>query len=263
MNLLPSTINPQPPTLSFFQQIKIAFSNRPFLYVIGIYLVSWLALQVTAAIIPFFVESWMQLDSFYLVALIVQGCAIPMLFLCNILSRRVGKRGIYFWGMGFWILIQSGLFFLQPDQTQLLYLLAFAASFGVATAYVVPWSMLPDVIELDELETGQRREGVFYSFMTLLQKIGLAVGIFIVGQALEVAGFVATTPGEALPIQPDSALLAIRIAIGPFPTLCLIIGVILAYFYPITRERHAEILLKLSDRTHSTPPAGDQPLQEH
>ncbi|MEM9217958.1 MAG: MFS transporter [Cyanobacteria bacterium P01_F01_bin.150] len=241
-------------SIPFPQQLKIVFSNRPFLYVIGIYLLSWLALQVTASNIPFFVQSWMGLDSYFLVALLVQGCAIPMLFICGALSKRIGKRGLYFWGMGFWMIIQAGLFFLQPGQTNLLYLLALCASFGVATAYIVPWSMLPDVIELDELETGQRREGVFYSFMTLLQKIGYAAGIFVVGQALEAAGFVAAVPGaETLPEQPSSALFAIRLVIGPFPTICLIGGIILAYFYPITREFHAEVMLKLNERKKQRP----------
>ncbi|MGB3614950.1 MAG: MFS transporter, partial [Elainellaceae cyanobacterium] len=188
----------------FWQQLPVVFRNRPFLYVIGIYLTSWLALQITASIIPFFAVSWIGLDSYFLVALAVQGTAIPMLFLCSLISRRIGKRGLYFLGMGSWIVIQAGLVFLQPDQVKLLFVLAIAASFGVATAYVVPWSMLPDVIELDELQTGQRREGVFYSFMTLLQKVGLAVGIFVVGQALELAGFVSATPGEPLPTQPES-----------------------------------------------------------
>lgn len=239
--------------LGIREQFKIILSNRPYLYVIGIYLTSWLALQVTAAIIPFFVVNWMGLDTYFLVALAVQGAAIPMLFLCSAISERLGKRGLYFVGMGVWIVIQGGLLFLQPGQTTLLYILAFAASFGVATAYVVPWSMLPDVIELDELKTGQRREGVFYAFMTLLQKVGLAVGIFLVGQSLELAGFVAATPGEPLPTQPESALFAIRIAIGPLPTVCLILGLVLAYFYPLTREVHAEILLKLNERrTHAS-----------
>jgi GPH family glycoside/pentoside/hexuronide:cation symporter len=234
--------------LSLLAQLKIAFRNRPFLFVIGIYLFSWLALQVTAAIIPFYVMYWMGLENYFQVALIVQGAAIAMLFVCNAISKRVGKRTLYFMGMGSWIIVQAGLFFIQPDQVELMYLLCFAVTFGVATAYLVPWSMLPDVIELDELETGQRREGIFYSFMTLLQKIGLAVGLFLVGQGLELAGFVEATAGQPLPQQPESALLAIRLAIGPLPTLFLIAGLILAYFYPITREAHAEIMLKLYQR---------------
>ncbi len=232
----------------FWQQLPIVFSNRPFLYVIGIYLTSWLALQITASIIPFYAVSWIGLESYFLVALAVQGTAIPMLFLCSLISRRIGKRGLYFIGMSSWIVIQIGLMFLQPGQVGLLYGLAVAASFGVATAYVVPWSMLPDVIELDELKTGQRREGVFYSFMTLLQKVGLAVGIFLVGQALQLAGFIPATPGEPIPVQPESALFAIRAAIGPFPTVCLILGLVLVYFYPLTREVHEEIMLKLQER---------------
>jgi GPH family glycoside/pentoside/hexuronide:cation symporter len=151
-------------------------------------------------------------------------------------------------GMILWFIIQAGLFFLQPGQVGLMYVLAVLAGFGVSTAYLIPWSMMPDVIELDELKTGQRREGIFYGFMVLLQKIGLALGLFIVGQSLEWAGFIETVPGQPTPTQPASALLAIRLAIGPFPTVSLICGLILAYFYPITREVHAEILLKLEER---------------
>jgi GPH family glycoside/pentoside/hexuronide:cation symporter len=49
-------------------------------------------------------------------------------------------------------------------------------------------------------------------------------------------------------VQPDSALFAIRVAIAPLPTLALIIGLVLAYFYPITKEYHEEIRLKLAER---------------
>jgi len=122
------------------------------------------------------------------------------------------------------------------------------AGVGVSTAYLIPWSMIPDVIELDELQTGERREGVFYSFMVLLQKVGLALGLWLVGQALEKAGFLATIQGQPAPVQPDSALFAIRVAIGPLPTIALIAGMILTYFYPISREVHAEILLRLREK---------------
>jgi GPH family glycoside/pentoside/hexuronide:cation symporter len=123
------------------------------------------------------------------------------------------------------------------------------AGFGVSTAYLVPWSLIPDVIDLDELQTGQRREGIFYGFMVLLQKLGLALGIFLVGNALETAGFQPAIPGETtLPIQPDSALLAIRITVGPLPIIFLICGLLLMYFYPITREIHTEIMMKLKAR---------------
>ena len=241
--IAPPTAPDADDVIPFWQQLRIAFSNRPFLYVVGIYLFAWLALQITASIIPFYVTFWMGLDDYFLPALLVQGTAIPMMVPCNLLSRRLGKQGLFFVGIGAWLLVQIGLFFLQPGQDGFLYFLCLAASFGVATAYVVPWAMLPDVIELDDLQTGQRREGVFYAFMTLLQKIGLALGLFLVGAALEWSGFLAEST-----TQPESALWAIRAFMGIVPLVLLCGALVLCYFYPITRAVHAEILLKLSEQ---------------
>lgn len=241
----------EPPSLPMSEQLKIVFSNRPFLFVIGIYLCSWLAVQLTASIIPYFVVNWMRLKESDVppVLIGVQGTALLMLFVWGALSKRFGKKAVYFMGASVWIIAQAGLFFLQPGQIGLMYVLAIMAGIGVSTAYLIPWSMIPDVIELDELQTGQRREGIFYAFMVFLQKLGLALGLFLVGNALQTSGFKEAVPGQnALPIQPDSALQAIRFAVGPLPMIALICGLVLAYFYPITREVHAEIMLKLSEK---------------
>ena len=236
--------------LSFSQQLKIVFNNRPFLFVIGIYLCSWLAVQLTASILVYFVVSYMNLreDQSGLVALAVQGTALVMLFFWQVMCKKFDKKVVYFMGIGVWIIAQIGLFLLQPGQVFFMFILAIMAGFGVSVAYLIPWSMVPDVIELDELETGQRREGVFYAFMVLLQKFGLALGLFLVGVVLEAAGFVEQIPGQPLPTQPETAVFAIRIAVAPLPAIILIMGLVLAYFYPITREFHAEIRLKLKER---------------
>ncbi|BAY30208.1 putative sugar transporter [Nostoc carneum NIES-2107] len=241
----------EPQSLPFPEQIKIAFTNKPFLFVIGIYLCSWLGVQITASIIPYFVVYCMRLQEADVptVMIAVQGTALVMLFFWSNLSKKVGKKVVYFLGMILWIIAAAGLYFLQPGQLTLMYIMAIMAGFGVSTAYLVPWSMIPDVIELDELQTGQRREGVFYGFMVLLQKFGLAFGLFLVGNALQAYGFKEAVAGQAsLPTQPESALLAIRLAVGPLPTVCLIAGLVLTYFYPITREMHAEIMMKLQQR---------------
>jgi glycoside/pentoside/hexuronide:cation symporter, GPH family len=264
-------------------QIKIVFQNRPFLFVVGIYLCSWLSLQLTAVIIPYFVKSYMRLGDGDVskVVLAVQGTALAMLFVWSKVSQRVGKKATYFMGMGVWILAQSGLFFVQPQQVGLMYVLAVLSGMGVSTAYLIPWSMLPDVVELDELETGQRREGIFYSFMVFVQKIclGLAVSfaLEILGRvgyvqptevipktpqswALEILGSAGSidklTEIVVNPVQSEAVLLTIKSFIGPIPTVSLLIGLILAYFYPITREVHTELLLRLNERRTPPPETG-------
>ena len=230
------------------QQFRTALSNRPYLFVIGIYLFSWLAVQFTSTILVPYVTFWLQRpDLIGLMILGVQGSAFVCLFMWNAVSRRIGKKAVYMIGMLFWIGVQAALFFVQPDQSTLALVLAVLAGVGVATAYIVPWSMMPDVIELDELETGQRREGVFYGLMVLLQKFGLAAGQFIIGVVLQNTGFI-TTEGQTNLAQPASALFALRILIGPAPTVILLCGMALTAFYPITKAKHAEILARLATK---------------
>lgn len=244
---LPKT---QTDEMSFQEKLKIVWNNRPFLFIVGIYLFSWLAVQLTASILPYFVVSWMGLSEqdFIQTALAVQGTALVMLFFWVQVSKRFEKKTVYTMGISVWIIAQIGLMLLQPGQVILMYGLAVLAGMGVSVAYLIPWSMLPDVIELDELRTGERREGIFSGFMVLLQKMGLGVGLFIVGQALGLAGFIESVPGEPPPQQPESALFAIRSAIGVLPMLSLIAGVVLAYFYPLSRDVHKQICLDLAEK---------------
>jgi glycoside/pentoside/hexuronide:cation symporter, GPH family len=149
--------------------------------------------------------------------------------------------------MSLWIVAEIGLFLLNEGQVWLLYFLAVLAGFGVSVAYLIPWSMIPDVIELDELQTGKRREGIFYGFMVLLQKMGLALGLFIVGWILEKSGFQANASATGVE-QSSATILAIRLGISLIPAVFLVLGLFLNHSYPITEEFHQEIRLRLLEK---------------
>lgn len=238
------------------QQIRIVLSNRPFLLLVGLYLCSWLGVQVTGNMLSYFVTNWMQLPEIHIpgMALAVLGSGLVMMLLWSYLGKRVGKRITYCVAVPLTLIAQVGLFFLQPGQVVAMYGIGMLAGAGLAVAYFIPWSMLPDVIDLDELKTGERREGIFYGFMVHLQKVAIAIAIFSVGKVLDFAGFISSSSEQATaPAQPESALLAIRWLIGPIPSVVLIGGIILALMYPITRPVHEDILLKLSERKNQSP----------
>ncbi|WP_416676922.1 MFS transporter [Egbenema bharatensis] len=250
----------RPTAPPFWWQMRVALRNRPFLYVVGIYLCSWLGLQVTAAMLPYFVVNWMGLPEhhFTQMALVVQGTALLTMLVWGWLGQKFGKRAIYCMGIPLTLIAQAGLFFLQPGQIGWMYGLGALAGAGLATAYLVPWSMLPDVVDLDELNTGQRREGIFYGFVVQLKKIGVAIALFVVSAVLEWAGLVSGGADQVTLTQPDSALQAIRWLVAPVPSIVLIGGLVLAYFYPITRERHQQIVMQLgksSDRFKKRSPS--------
>jgi GPH family glycoside/pentoside/hexuronide:cation symporter len=155
--------------------------------------------------------------------------------------------------MSFWLLAQTGLMFLQPGATTILFLMAFVAGLGISVCYLIPNAMLPDVIEYDELKTGRRREGVYYGTCIFIQKMALAVGTFVVGQLLALSGYIPSGPGDIAPQQPDAALLTIRLAIGPLPALALIAGMVLTALYPVTRESHRRVVEELDARRRPIP----------
>jgi GPH family glycoside/pentoside/hexuronide:cation symporter len=108
--------------------------------------------------------------------------------------------------------------------------------------------MLPDVVELDELTTGQRREGTFYGFFALMQKLALALAVFISGWVLDLAGYINAVPGQPPPAQPESVLLALRVLEAPVGAVILLLSLVVVYLYPITKARHAEIRAQLRAR---------------
>ena len=232
------------------EQLSLLLANKPFVLVCGIYLCSWLAMQFTATVLPFYTQSWLRLSTttFQLLALTVQSTALCLMPFWGWVSVRTGKKMVYFVGMSFWLLAQAGLMFLKPGDIKIIFLMAVIAGFGISVCYLIPNAMLPDVIEYDELRTGRRREGIYYGCCVFLQKTALAIGTFVVGQMLAWAGYIPSGPNEAVPQQPDSALMAIRLAIGPLPALALIIGMVLTAFYPITRESHRRVVEELDAR---------------
>ena len=98
--------------------------------------------------------------------------------------------------------------------------------------------MVPDVIEYDEAATGQRREGSYYAFASFFQKLATGAALWMMGQALALSGYITPSAGQPLPVQPPSCDAAIRLFTGPMPAVLLLLAILFAWRYPITRESH-------------------------
>ena len=102
-------------TMPFFEGLKVTFGNRAFRYVTGIYLLSWMVAQMVSTIVIYYLTYWLGKPNLVApVILAVQGSALIWLFVWTRISSRVGKKGVYYRGMIFWIVVSLGLFFVQP-----------------------------------------------------------------------------------------------------------------------------------------------------
>ena len=239
-----------PAPLPLGRALKATLGNSPFRLVMGLYLLSWTTASILAAVLVYFANYYLRLPeqaNYFVLA--AQGSAIFFIPLTVWAARRLDKRRAFILGSLTWILVLLGIYALQPDQPGLAYLLAVLAGAGIATAYVIPWAMVPDVVEYDEVRTGQRREGSYYAFASFFQKLATGVAIWGMGQALAWTGYITPSTSQPLPVQPAQAVQAIRLFIGPLPAILLILAIACAWFYPIGRESHRKLLAALANPT--------------
>lgn len=177
--------------MGFFAGLATVFRNRPFIYATLIYLFSWLAIQFVQNNLILYVKYWGQAEEqFQWLLLLLQLSIFVFLLIWTRISERIGKQNVYYLGTSAWIVAGLLIFFIPAGNVTYLYILAPLAAIGVSVCYLIPWSMLPDVIDYDELESGQRREGIFYGFFVFLQKLGISLGIAISNLVLAYTGYV-------------------------------------------------------------------------
>ena len=103
--------------------------------------------------------------------------------------------------------------------------------------------MLADVVDLDELRSGGRREGSYSSLFTFFWKLGITLGTLFLGYCLRWAGF-----NEKLTQQDPHTLLNLRLILAVFPVVLSIIAVILLIAYPINKRQVEETRRILEER---------------
>jgi GPH family glycoside/pentoside/hexuronide:cation symporter len=230
---------------SLRDSLRAAVHNRPFLFAAGLFLLTWMAVDIIQTVLLYFINYWLRLgeqSDTIMGAIFVT--ALLVLPFWEWASRHTSKRWAYVAGIAFWAVVQIVLTLIQPGAPfALILLLCALAGVGVAAAHVLPWAMIPDTVEWDELRTGRRHEGMFYSLVMLAQKAAAGLAMPLIGVALEWSGYVPTAA-----VQPPRALDAIRVLAGPVPAALLLGGIAFALLFPINREGHRQLRKEIAQR---------------
>ncbi len=162
-------------------------------------------------------------------------------------SRGRDKNTTYLYGCVGWVFGLGCLFVNQPEWPFAITLIATCfAGVGYSAADMIPWSMVADVADEDEILSGERREGLYVGVFTFLRKLAGAVGVALAFLALDLVGF---EPGVE---NSESVLWVIRGATAFAPALFVIASAWAARSYPLGRLRHQEILNELDQRSIDT-----------
>lgn len=223
---------------SLRESLKAAWGNRPFKFAAGIFLFTWTAIEIIQAMLLFFLKYRMGLEEESdIVAGAVFITALIVLPFWVWASLKTDKRKAYIYGMIFLSAVMMALIFIDPS-LGFTYVISLAAlaGIGVSAVHVLTWAMIPDAMEVDELQNGARHEGMFYALVSLMKKVAVSIALPVTLLVLDWSGFMSNAPQ-----QTESAVWAIRIMIGPVPSVLLLGGILFAMYYPLTREAHAEV----------------------
>ena len=157
------------------------------------------------------------------------------------MSKVMGKKKAFMVSQSISVLGYVMLWFLFIPGKPYLFLIALPFfSFGIGSLFTIMMSMTADVIDLDELTYGKRREGVFGAIYWWMVKFGFAIAGGLSGAIFSIIGFDA-----ALEVQPESAITGLRLFFSGLPILGTLTAMYIMRNYDISEERANEITAQL------------------
>jgi GPH family glycoside/pentoside/hexuronide:cation symporter len=241
-------------------EVKATLSNKAFLWLVSAALFGLINQGMTFALSNYQLAFLWQLEQMEMLyyALILFSTVIIAFIIVPPISARLGKKNgailfacisLTFTAIlyGSWLL---GLVPGAPSNPSILFmfvLITIANSAGVSMMMLVS-SMMADVVEASQQETGRRSEGLFFAGYFFMQKCAVGIGTFAAGMILSFAQF----PQNAKPGQVDATVLdGLALYYMGVVVVLGIIGVLILRHFPISRESHNERLRALNTSAES------------
>ena len=165
------------------------------------------------------------------------------------LSEKIGKKKVLMIAISIALFSYSTTWWTNdPNHIYLMLVNTVFVGIGYAGLWLMLPSMQADVVDYDELKTGERREGGFSSIYSWVLKLSFMAGFLVSGPLLELTGFDASTIHKISPEEIEVVYTHMRIGYMVIPILSLTIALIFLSKFPITAEKAQEIRVQLEER---------------
>uniref|UniRef100_A0A672Z011 Major facilitator superfamily domain containing 2A n=1 Tax=Sphaeramia orbicularis TaxID=375764 RepID=A0A672Z011_9TELE len=220
--------------MSFFQGIRLVMGHGPYAKLVMVFLFTSLGFMLLEGNFALFCSYTLgfrnDFQNILLVIMLSATLAIP--FWQWFLTRFGKKTAVYVGTLSvvpFMILVVC-----VRSNLIVTYIVSFAAGVGVAAAFLLPWSMLPDVVDDFQVQNPDStgHEALFYSFYVFFTKFASGVSLGISTLSLDFAGYI--TRGCS---QPEAVDLTLKLLVSAAPIALILIGLGILYSYPIDEER--------------------------
>uniref|UniRef100_A0A0R3T7K3 MFS domain-containing protein n=1 Tax=Rodentolepis nana TaxID=102285 RepID=A0A0R3T7K3_RODNA len=215
----------------FLKASRSIFTFKPYLLHMGFYLFFSLGIQFSQTNFGLYVAHTIKLSKYLNYGIIcLLGAAVLFIPLGQFIQKKIGKKITMSIALCNAFIPTLVLFFL-PERPHLgiFFSIMIVQAFTLSVGLLLPWSMLPDVIDAYELEIGERPESVFYSLIVFCNKLAVGVSLAISAAFLEYFGYKSSNRCGQSPIVAQ----ALRVLGSLIPLALFIPSLLLLYYYPL------------------------------
>ena len=234
---------PKEEKISILKSYKAIFKNSPLLVLCLVNLFTFSAFNAKLAVLTYYCQYVLDDVSFVSkVGFFQVACIFGAIFCVRPLVLRYGKKATYITGALIWAVAE---FFALVFATDLVSFILFSciAFFGSGFTNTLNWALISDAVEYGEWKTGNRSEGVVYSFFTFFRKLSQAVAAYVPGIVLAWVGYVPNA------VQTPKAIEGIKGLMFIYPGAMAVFTFLLMFFcYKLTDKRFREIVEELEGR---------------
>ncbi|PWJ54427.1 glucuronide carrier protein [Quadrisphaera granulorum] len=211
--------------------------NKPLAYLCGssfFYLIGYFAVGGSTAFYALYVLGDIGLVG--LLTLVNVGISLVITPFIPAIVERFGKKATFQYCGLFTVVGGVGLFFAPASMFWLVLLTLAVKGVGASLMNTVMFGLEADTVEYGEWKSGRRSEGASYAIFSFTRKITQSLGGALGAWALAVGGYVAASAVTPSPVQPESAIIAIKATMGLLPAAAAVIAMLIFVKYPLTDE---------------------------
>ncbi len=229
-----------------FADIREIFKSKPTRVVMLIFAIAIFSNTINYALQVYYYTNYAQLSEGQIasVTLVFGVASVIGAWVVDTMMKKLSKKAAWIIAVGSEAVVMIVMigFLINPGSVASIYVLAILMSVGNAAIYQVPWAMIPDCVDVTELASGKRIDGVIFGIVAFVQKFAGALGAAVLGTLLTAVGYVEGT------VQTQETLTSLKYLYGFLVGGLYLIAVLVVLKYPLSKEKHDRVCQAIEDR---------------
>ncbi len=224
---------------SLKKSLSYCVKNKSFMWYIPAEIANWFVYGILTVIVILYAKFVLNVQDTFVQSLLLGIAFISAVLFITVLwkpvVRKIGLRKSWLISMSIWIITLIPLLFIQDVFVGMI--VFFFVGMGLAGSLFIVDLIISDIIDEDEVKTGVRREAGYYGINAFFSRLSTVFVFLAIGLVFTYNGWLVYEP-ENVTLD---VIMGLRILMAVFPSIALLISILVIYKYPLDGERLVKV----------------------